>query len=53
MTDEDTRLDEFDKDEWYEVYKQFKPQASQEEYDRDWDEFQKRKAEHERQKGLH
>ncbi len=35
------------KDEWFDVYRIFKPDASMEEYDRDWEEFQAMKRQHE------
>jgi hypothetical protein len=39
------RLDEFNADEWFDVAKKFKPRLSREEFDRDWAEFQREKAE--------
>lgn len=40
------------KDEWFDVYRQFFPDASQEQYDADWEEFQAFKREHERKKKI-
>ena len=37
------KLNELDKNEWYDVYRQFKPEATREEFERDWAEFQQAK----------
>jgi hypothetical protein len=50
--DPDTALNLWTKQEWFEVMRRIKPGLTQAEYDQQWDEFQARKAEHERQKGL-
>lgn len=42
-------LSMLDKDEWRDVYIRFKPNASEAEYDRAWDEFQEAK----RMRGMH
>lgn len=39
---------ELNRDEFFDVYRQFRPQATREEFDREWDLFQEFKAEHER-----
>jgi hypothetical protein len=39
-------LRQLDKNEWYDVYRIFFPDASRSELDREWDIFQKFKAEH-------
>lgn len=35
-----------DKDEFYDVYRQFKPDTTREEFEKEWDEFQRLKALH-------
>lgn len=40
----DARLDEFDKDEWWDVCRRLRPDLTREEYDAMWDEFQQAKA---------
>lgn len=50
--DNGVRLNEYTKDEWLLVARQLVPGITQEEYDAMWDDFQKRKAEHERQRRL-
>jgi len=50
MAQDDLR--ELDKNEFYDVYRQFRPDADREEYEREWEEFQRFKAEHERKKAL-
>ena len=47
-----TRMDEFDKIEWFDVVRKLKPGLTQEEYDQMWDDYLKAKSEHTRQKGL-
>ena len=37
-------------DEWFDVYRQFRPQATREEFDQAWREFQRLKAERQRRK---
>lgn len=41
-----------DINEFYDVYRIFKPLATREEYERDWNEFQIAKAEHLKQRGI-
>lgn len=48
----DVRLNEFDKDEWREIYFGFKPEATDDDFEEAWSEFVRLKAEHERLKGL-
>jgi hypothetical protein len=48
----ETRLDEYDKTEWFDVCRLLRPGLTEAEYTKLWDEFQERKAEHERTKGL-
>lgn len=38
--------DGLNKDEFFDVYRFFRPSATREEYEREWDEFQRLKAEH-------
>jgi hypothetical protein len=38
------------KDEFFDVYRSFNPDATREEYEREWNEFQRLKAEHFRQR---
>lgn len=45
-------LNEFDKNEWRDVYFHFKPTATEAQYDADWSEFQALKSEHERKKHI-
>lgn len=40
------KLEEFDRNEWYDVYRIFKPNATPEQFNADWAEFQQYKAEH-------
>ncbi|MGE7139151.1 hypothetical protein ACQKIE_16110 [Luteibacter sp. NPDC031894] len=47
-----TRLDEYTKDEWFDIARQFKPDLAKDEYDRMWDDFQAMKAEHLKRKTL-
>jgi len=46
------RLNEYDKEEWRLVARQFGPDWTEEQFDAAWDEFCRLKAEHERRKGL-
>lgn len=39
----ETRLDEFDKDEWREVHRMFKPDDTDEQFEAAWSEFQEMK----------
>lgn len=47
-----TRLDEYTKDEWFDLARQLKPGLTRQEYDAMWDEFQAAKAEHVRLRSL-
>lgn len=47
------RLDEYSKEEWFDVARSLKPGLSDEEYDRMWLDFCAMKAEHERKRALH
>ncbi len=38
------RLHEFDKQEWTDVYRIFRPSATLEQFEKDWQEFQAEKA---------
>lgn len=42
-----------DKEEFWDVARKIKPGLQREEYERMWEDFQQRKAEHERQQNLH
>lgn len=42
----ETRLDEFTKDEWFDVVRELKPGITREEYTVMWDEFQETKEAH-------
>lgn len=46
------RLDSFTKDEWWDVFKMFQPDATWEEYEVEWEKFQEYKAEHNRKSAL-
>lgn len=37
-------MGELNADEWYDVYRQFKPDATREEFEADWEDFQRAKA---------
>ncbi len=39
-------------DEFYDVYRMFKPDATREEFDKYWEEFQELKSEYLKRKGL-
>lgn len=41
-----------DKDEFFDVYRQFRPGADREEYELEWEEFQRCKLEHEQRNKL-
>lgn len=47
-----TRLDEYDKAEWFDVARKLKPGLSEAEYEAMWADFQRFKADHQRQRGL-
>lgn len=49
---EPNRLDEFDKVEWFDVAKGFRPELTWEEFEVMWEGFMKMKREHERQEKL-
>ena len=38
------KLNELDKQEWWDVYRQFRPDATEAEFDTAWNDFQKEKA---------
>lgn len=48
----DARLDELDKEEWWDVCRRMRPDMTREQYDADWKEFIAMKAEHQRQRSL-
>lgn len=50
--DDAVRLDEFDKDEWFDVARRLKPGLSREDYEGMWEDFMAAKREHQRQRGL-
>jgi hypothetical protein len=39
-------------DEWFDVYREFHPEATREEFERDWAEFQAWKAEYRRRRSV-
>lgn len=43
---------ELDKNEWYDVYRIFRPQATREEFEREWQEFQQLKAQYLKKRSL-
>lgn len=45
-------LNEFDADEWFDAAKRLKPEMTRAEFDEDWAEFQRLKAEHQRKAQL-
>ncbi len=47
-----TMLSDLDRDEWWDVYRVFMPNATRDDFDRDWAEFQAMKAEHQRKMRL-
>ena len=49
---DDVKLNEFDKNEWFDVYRMFKPDATFDEYEEAWASFQQAKAAHEAEKRL-
>lgn len=46
------RLDEFDKVEWFDVARKFRPELTWEEFEAMWRDFVEMKQEHERQQKL-
>jgi hypothetical protein len=48
-----TRLNEFDKEEWFDVCRQLKPGLSRLQYEKEWAKFQAFKAAHEKKMSLH
>lgn len=44
------QITSLDKNEWFDVYRIFHPNADRAELDREWDKFQHEKAEHEKRK---
>jgi len=46
------RLTSLDKNEFFDVYRQFRPNTSREEFERDWLDFQTAKAAHEASLGI-
>jgi len=46
-------IQSLNEDEFYDVYRQFRPGADREEFSREWEEFQRAKAEHERKQSIH
>ena len=47
-----TRLDEHDENEWRDVARILRPDWTDEDFTREWAEFQRDKAEHQRKAGL-
>lgn len=47
-----TRLDEFDKVEWFDIARKLKPGLTEKEYNEMWDEFQQLKADYQRKMKL-
>lgn len=47
-----TRLNEFDKDEWFDGMKRIRPELKREDFESVWARFQRDKAEHRRKLGL-
>lgn len=41
--DDGTRLNEYDKDEWFDVLRKLRPELTEEEYTAMWDAFHERK----------
>lgn len=41
-----------DVNEFYDVYRWFRPEATREEFQKAWDEFQEEKAKHQKEKSL-
>jgi hypothetical protein len=52
MSDPGTRLDEYDKTEWFDVARALKPGLTEDQYEAMWAAFEKTKAEHERKAAL-
>jgi hypothetical protein len=46
------RLDEFTKEAWWDVFRAFRPEATWEEYEAEWQRFQDWKADHLRRAAL-
>jgi hypothetical protein len=44
----ETRLDEFDREEWWDVARKLRPDWTREQFDAEWDDFQRSKAERQR-----
>ncbi len=42
----ESRLDQFDKDEWFDVCRELKPQMTREEFEIKWETFQQLKLAH-------
>lgn len=51
--DPDTRLNEYDADEWFDVCRRVRPGYTREQFDIDWEGFQADKAERLRMRSLH
>lgn len=49
--DDTTPLDEFDREEWWDVWRAFRGDT-RDEFEKAWAEFAAKKAEHKRRKGL-
>lgn len=49
----EARINEFDREEWWDVARRVRPDLAREDYDRMWDEFQQEKAERQRRQALH
>lgn len=49
----ETRLNEYDREEMWDLCRAMSPEKTREEFEADWQEFMRLKAEHERAKGLH
>ena len=43
-----TRLDEFDRDEWFDIMRRARPNIARAEFDVMWDRFQRDKAAHQK-----
>lgn len=46
MVEESVSLNEFDRNEWYDVYRLMKPNGTRQEFEIAWKEFQELKAAH-------
>jgi hypothetical protein len=49
---EEVRLDEFSKDEWYDICRRVQPGLTREDFDRMWDHFVQWKTEYQRKTQL-